>query len=138
MTRFVSFRHPELDSGSRFCKNSIFLKYTIKYGTLANSAIENILLSNGTKLLIVDMQEATYMDNRYNTLLPTTNNNIHCNNKKYNPLHIFTSLLNNIDLSQNKIVNRKEVDNIKNYFYLFSNDIWDVDIKNRNLLKEVA
>lgn len=66
------------------------------------------------------MQEATDMDNRYNTLITTTNNNIFQNNKKYNPLHIFTSLLNNIDLSQNKIVNLKEVDNIKNYFYMLN------------------
>ncbi|WP_310442559.1 Ig-like domain-containing protein [Sulfurimonas sp.] len=32
---------------------------TIKNGALPNNAIENILLSDGTKLLIVDMQEAT-------------------------------------------------------------------------------
>jgi Ca2+-binding RTX toxin-like protein len=35
---------------------------TIKNGTLPNNAIENILLDDGTKLLIVDMQEATEGD----------------------------------------------------------------------------
>lgn len=60
------------------------------------------------------------------------------NYKKYNKLHIYPNPLNNIDLSQNKIVNLKEMDNIKKCFYLFSNEIWHIDIKNRNLLNEVA
>ncbi|MEK6658098.1 MAG: hypothetical protein AABY36_00285 [Campylobacterota bacterium] len=60
------------------------------------------------------------------------------NYKKYNKLHIYPNTLNNIDLSQNKIINYREIDNIKKCFYLFSNDIWHINIKNRNLLKKVA